>query len=164
MPIDEARLQEISKRISQLDAQRQTLTERWQQERDAAHQVIELRAKLHDAVQKNPAPTEPPPEVESQSEESSNNTLATEEKIDLDVLRQQLADADARLTTLQAEESLVQIEVNPDMVAQVAADWTGIPLGKMLRDEAEKGTHGLIVIGRQRDQAWRERLLHKEQF
>jgi len=139
--IDEARLQEIGKRINQLNAQRQTLTERWQQERDAAHQVIELRAKLHDAVQENPAPTEPPPEVESQSEESSNNALATEKKLDLDVLRQQLADADARLTTLQAEESLVQIEVNPDMVAQVAADWTGIPLGKMLRDEAENIIH-----------------------
>lgn len=140
VPIDKVRLQEIGRRISQLDAQRQTLTERWQQERDAAHQVIQLRAKLNEAVhsatdaEENAAQPEPAPETESQGEKSSNNI---KKEPDLNVLRQQLADADARLSALQAEEALVQIEVNPDMVAQVAADWTGIPLGKMLREEVE---------------------------
>ncbi len=41
------------------------------------------------------------------------------------------------MAELQGENPLIQIEVNPDIVAQVAADWTGIPLGRMLRDEAE---------------------------
>ena len=36
---------------------------------------------------------------------------------------------------------LIQIEVDPDVVAQVVSDWTGIPLGKMLKDEAETIIH-----------------------
>lgn len=47
-----------------------------------------------------------------------------------------LAAASAELALVQAGEPLIQIEVNPDGVAQVVSDWTGIPLGKVLRDEA----------------------------
>jgi type VI secretion system protein VasG len=36
---------------------------------------------------------------------------------------------------------LIQFEVCPDVVAQVVADWTGIPVGKMLRDQAETVVH-----------------------
>jgi type VI secretion system protein VasG len=31
----------------------------------------------------------------------------------------------------------MQLEVNENVIAQVVSDWTGIPLGKMLKDEAE---------------------------
>ncbi len=31
---------------------------------------------------------------------------------------------------------MVQIEVTPDLVGRVVSDWTGIPVGKMARDEA----------------------------
>lgn len=41
------------------------------------------------------------------------------------------------LKKIQAKKSFLQIEVNPDVVAQVVSDWTGIPLGKMLQDEAK---------------------------
>jgi type VI secretion system protein VasG len=37
---------------------------------------------------------------------------------------------------IQGDQALIQIEVNPDGVAQVVSDWTGIPLGKVLRNEA----------------------------
>ncbi len=37
---------------------------------------------------------------------------------------------------LQHEASLVPYEVSPELVSKVISDWTGIPLGKILRDEA----------------------------
>ena len=46
------------------------------------------------------------------------------------------AAAMAALEEVQGKDPLVRIEVDPDVVAQVVGDWTGIPVGRMLRDEA----------------------------
>jgi type VI secretion system protein VasG len=154
--IDLERLAKIKDKISRLEKKQQVLTERWQQEQKAAHQVVELRNRLHDAVH-NIAETEHaefPPEVaqsrqsEALEEPQPDHKKAASEpeeaespepppELDPDTLRQQLAEADAALAALQGKNPLIQIEVNPDIVAQVVADWTGIPLGRMLRDEAD---------------------------
>ena len=47
-----------------------------------------------------------------------------------------LAEASDRLTHLQGDDPLLFTEVNPDAIAKVVSDWTGIPLGKVLRDSA----------------------------
>ena len=162
--IDLERLVEIGREISRLDEQRQTLTERWQQERTAANLVVDLRNRLHDAVHnitqadaassasppetsETDTPDEPKSELESEPKDTENpEPPGTTEETgiavldapdDPDALRQQLTEADTALAALQGEDPLIQIEVNPDIVAQVAADWTGIPLGRMLRDEAD---------------------------
>ena len=41
------------------------------------------------------------------------------------------------LESAQDGAPLLRIEVDPDVVAKVVSDWTGIPLGKMLQDEAD---------------------------
>ncbi|WP_412068641.1 type VI secretion system ATPase TssH [Rubrivirga sp. IMCC43871] len=47
-------------------------------------------------------------------------------------------DLRARLEALQEENGpLVHAEVGPRVVAEVIADWTGIPIGDMLKDEAQ---------------------------
>jgi type VI secretion system protein VasG len=47
-----------------------------------------------------------------------------------------LASALAALKLAQGSEPLVRLEVEPDVVAQVVGDWTGVPVGRMVRDEA----------------------------
>ncbi len=42
-----------------------------------------------------------------------------------------------KLADLRGHDPLVFYEVDPDVMAQVVSDWTQIPLGKLLRDEAE---------------------------
>jgi len=42
-----------------------------------------------------------------------------------------------RLQRLQGDEPLLRHEVDPEVVARVVADWTGVPLGKLLRDHAQ---------------------------
>jgi type VI secretion system protein VasG len=42
----------------------------------------------------------------------------------------------ARLEALQEGRPLVHFEVDPEVVAQVVSDWTGVPLGRLQRDEA----------------------------
>ncbi len=51
------------------------------------------------------------------------------------------APALAELAALQGKEPLVRLEVDPEIVAQVVCDWTGVPVGRMLHDEAEQLLH-----------------------
>jgi type VI secretion system protein VasG len=48
-----------------------------------------------------------------------------------------LSAALARLAEVQGRQPLVPLEVTPDVVAAVVSDWTGIPAGKMMRDQAK---------------------------
>jgi type VI secretion system protein VasG len=74
----------------------------------------------------------------------------------------ELAAALAALKEAQGVDPLVRLEVDPEVVAQVVGDWTGVPVGRMLRDEVHqiveieaklreriKGQdHALAVVGR----------------
>ena len=48
-----------------------------------------------------------------------------------------LFDLRSRLTSLQTDGPLVHAEVDARVVAEVVADWTGIPIGDMIKDEAQ---------------------------
>ncbi len=51
-------------------------------------------------------------------------------------LAKQVETALQGLALAQAGKPLIQYEVDPDAIARVVSDWTGVPLGKVLRDEA----------------------------
>src|SRR5690606_8726007 len=62
---------------------------------------------------------------------------AREEKSkEADNLGKELSQATEALETLQGDHALIHYEVTPDVVARVVADWTGIPLGSVQRDQA----------------------------
>ncbi|MBL0708341.1 MAG: type VI secretion system ATPase TssH [Sulfurimonas sp.] len=63
--------------------------------------------------------------------------LVVEDEKEKETLKTQLSKIEKKLDKLKEENSFIEVEVNPDTVAQVVSDWTGIPLGKMLRDEAK---------------------------
>ncbi len=44
----------------------------------------------------------------------------------------------AELEKLQGAEPLVRLEVDPEVVAQVVGDWTGVPVGRMVQDDAAR--------------------------
>jgi type VI secretion system protein VasG len=49
-----------------------------------------------------------------------------------------IAGALRELTGLQGRDPLVRLEVDPEIVAQVVSDWTGVPVGRMLADDAQQ--------------------------
>jgi type VI secretion system protein VasG len=65
-------------------------------------------------------------ELESQAESGSQ---------DGDLLRQRLSQLNSDLAAAQGETALMQICVDAQIVGQVISGWTGIPLGKMIKDE-----------------------------
>ena len=104
---------EIEENLAKLNDQLTGLKERWFKEQALAHEVIELRRSLY---------------------ELTNGEAADEAKEK--ELREQIHKAFGELQALQGDTPLVKIEVDPDVVSKVVSDWTGIPLGKVMRDDA----------------------------
>ncbi len=71
---------------------------------------------------------------------------------DKDALRAELDKLSAELETLQGESPLMRVCVDGQIAGEVISAWTGIPVGKMLKDEIQtvldlEGHLGSRVIG-----------------
>jgi type VI secretion system protein VasG len=110
VPIDEERLAETVQRIQAVTEEVSALEERWLKEKEAAHKLIEIRER--------------------------RQAITDEDEEEKAQLNEEMAEAERALLEIQGESPLIQIEVNPDMVAKVVSDWTGIPLGKVMREQA----------------------------
>jgi type VI secretion system protein VasG len=55
--------------------------------------------------------------------------------MDMEALRAELAALDSELDALQGESALMRVCVDAQIVGEVISGWTGIPVGRMLRDE-----------------------------
>ncbi|HEY8881441.1 MAG TPA: type VI secretion system ATPase TssH, partial [Roseateles sp.] len=118
-----------------LAAERSRLGEleaRWTQEKDIVAKILELRAKLRGGDQPADAGGSP----------------------DRDALLAEMHAAQAKLAELQGDAPLILPSVDAQAVASVVADWTGIPVGRMVKNELEAvlrlgATLGARVIGQQ---------------
>jgi type VI secretion system protein VasG len=110
--IDDDRRNEIETRLADLGKALSDLQERWLKEQELAREVIELRQSFYEL-------------------KSGEGDKGREKE-----LKKQIDRAGGELKALQGDASLVKIEVDPDVVSKVVSDWTGIPLGNVMRDEA----------------------------
>ncbi|HHP7238372.1 type VI secretion system ATPase TssH [Longibacter sp.] len=162
---DDGELDTLRERIEALEAEYATLEARWHSERSLVDEIEDVRRKIiggsvvsGDGVSGDGAsesgaltagtPTPKPastsessdePDVED-AEASPNPSEMTESDAQdvVDDLHGRLDQLGVDLEALRDEEpALVHAEVNEDAVARIISDWTGIPLGNMLRDEAE---------------------------
>jgi len=101
-------------------AQHAVIDARFRAEKSAADAVIALRGKLAPAV---------PAAAAAAAGGSSVKAVP-------DAVRGELETAMTTLRELQGKDPLVHIEVTPDVIARVVSDWTGIPIGKMVSDQA----------------------------
>ena len=144
VPVDDERLEEIDARLETLAAQEKDLDARWKEQKELADTVLELRARVHAASLKQGAENMVPEADAGEAaaptpNEKSPDEQAPEESVSeksLDELKKELLEADAALAAAQGEDALIHVEVNPDQVGKVVADWTGIPVGKLARDQA----------------------------
>ncbi|MET1077926.1 MAG: type VI secretion system ATPase TssH [Pseudomonas sp.] len=118
----DAREQLCLSRLDQEQTRRAGLQARWEQELQIATRLLQVRAQLRADAEAgaDDAPSDLPPPAEQPDRE----TLLAEHGH----LQQQLQQ-------LQGERPLVLPAVDEAAVASVVADWTGIPVGRMVRNE-----------------------------
>jgi type VI secretion system protein VasG len=102
----------------------QELTGKWEQVTKLVQEIREVRGKLESLA----------PVAHSAAAGSSGAAVQTA-AADGATLREKLADLNRQLDALQGETPLLRVCVDSQIVGQVIAGWTGIPLGKMVRDE-----------------------------
>ena len=116
-------------RLARLDA-------RWAEEKVLVDEMLALRAKLRDGIR----PVEGTgSRLEAQAAEVAPDKVATDAEREAErvALLAQLKAVQDRLTTLQGETPLFLPTVDYQAVATVVGDWTGIPVGRMARNEIE---------------------------
>ena len=113
------------------------LSERWQKEKDLVDQLLALRAKLRDqgaavdvATDHDAAPATDATPADPASETAASDPAAIRAELldDLQALQKQLHE-------LQGDQPLILPSVDETAVAAVVADWTGIPVGRMVKNE-----------------------------
>jgi type VI secretion system protein VasG len=116
----ETRRTEIAAKLEEENANLKRLDAHWQQEKEAVEKILTLRGKLRAPASKNGS-------EEKQTSETGEKTelLAT------------LRSLEKELATLQGETPLVFPSVDEQAVASVVADWTGIPVGRMVKNEIQ---------------------------
>jgi type VI secretion system protein VasG len=110
--VDPDRPGALDAKLLSLAEELSTLRARWEAERAAAAKVVALRVALNEA-----------------RTAGGDEAKTAEAKAAVDA-------ATAELEALQGDAPMVRVEVDPDVVCRVVSDWTGIPLGKVLRDQA----------------------------
>jgi type VI secretion system protein VasG len=104
------------------------LTARWEAERGHVAEILALRARLREGG----APVDGAAAADPTATAAS--PLSAEERA---ALLGELRDTQAALAAVQGEAPLILPIVDRQAVASVVGDWTGIPVGRMVRDEIE---------------------------
>jgi type VI secretion system protein VasG len=104
------RLARIAARKAEIEVTLGGLKARWELEAGLVAEIREVRAKL-----------------EGEPDAS----------VDRDALRTELDKLNLKLTAAQGESPLIQVCVDGQTVGEVVSNWTGIPVGKMVKDEIQ---------------------------
>jgi type VI secretion system protein VasG len=123
----------------------------WQREKALVDEILALRARLRtpgngfDAAKSNPAGSD----SQAAAPAAAAQPLGTAERA---AAVARLKELQEQLAAAQGERPLVLPSVDEQAVASVVADWTGIPVGRMVKDEIATvlslaGTLGQRVIG-----------------
>ncbi len=105
----------------------------WRKEKEQIQEMIALRSRLHELVFGET--NEEELVADEDSEQKQDVSPYTE--MDEEAVRIAISVCQEQLDAIRNGNPLVHFEVGPDEVSHVISDWTGIPMGKMLQDEAE---------------------------
>jgi type VI secretion system protein VasG len=120
-----SRVQELQELAATLESDRKLVSTRWEQEKSLADQIKALRSTLEAT---NTATETATPAKPVKTSKKSKDAKESKEEL-------QLQELVAQLKLLQGDAPMVPVQVDGHIVAEIVAAWTGIPLGKMVKDE-----------------------------
>jgi type VI secretion system protein VasG len=145
------RLEQISRERQEMETRLLSLKERWEKTRNLVQRIRDIRSQLE-------AMAEAGGVASAASAGSSTSALPASSAVQTTgnghALRSQLHELSAELDALEGNQPLMRVCVDAGIVSEVISAWTGIPTGKMVRDEITsvlelKSRLGERVIGQQ---------------
>ncbi|HMD86988.1 MAG TPA: type VI secretion system ATPase TssH [Terriglobia bacterium] len=139
------RLTEIAKQKVEVEARLKVLRERWTKEFELVTKIRDLHAQIEGATgtapaaapaqAKAPAAASQPAAETAAAAATSPEPAAPARAANPEAMRTDLAKLEAELTALQGETPMMRVAVDAQIVGEVLSAWTGIPVGKMLKNE-----------------------------
>ncbi len=119
----DTRIGELKAQIAAVESDLAIYKARFEEEKGLVSRILELRGQLENAE----APAdEPVTKAKSKARKKTDANTTGDSELDK---------ALARLRDIQGETPMVPLQVDGLVVAEIIAAWTGIPLGKMVKDE-----------------------------
>jgi type VI secretion system protein VasG len=116
---------DVEREVAEDNKELEKLELRWKSEKALVDRILAIRAELRTPAEKAPPSTDPAPPPSLDAGNKREQLLS------------ELKGLDAELTQLQAENPLIFPTVDSQSIASVIADWTGIPTGRMVKNEIE---------------------------
>jgi type VI secretion system protein VasG len=134
--------------LEQLDQERDRLaglSERWETEKALVEELLQIQQKLKGLKSDDEESgtedevTEPgEPQAETEMPDQTKDTAAeSAHEVSTEEMMQRLSELKSELSELQGERPLILPSVDAQAVASVVGDWTGIPVGRMVKNEIE---------------------------
>jgi type VI secretion system protein VasG len=148
------RAAQVTAMLGESKAELEKLDARWKEEKGLVDRLLELRSQLR--AGNKPVDTDTPVQAEpveardgvstlrqaqdrpgsarTEGQASGENGAAAPDRA---ALLAELHELQARIHAVQGESPLILPSVDEQAVASVVADWTGIPVGRMVKNEVE---------------------------
>lgn len=124
-------------KLAENQAKRVELEKRWQDEKALVDQILEIRGKLRgftEPVEGTKSELEVKADAVKTDEPAASTGLTEIERASL---LEQLIALQSQLAALQGDAPLILPTVEEVAVSSVVQDWTGIPVGRMVKNEVE---------------------------
>ena len=122
------RLQKLEQELADLQEESAALRTRWQQEKDAIQGIRDTKERIERVRH----------QIEEAQRAQDYGRASELQYGTLVELEGQLREQEERLRRLQSDRAMLKEEVGAEDVAEVVAEWTGIPVAKLLEGEVEK--------------------------
>jgi ATP-dependent Clp protease ATP-binding subunit ClpB len=122
------RLEAIDAELGDLREQSDAMKAHWQSEKDAIGRIRSLKEELENRRA----------DVELYERQGDLEKAAAVRFGEIPQLQQQVDEASAALSVLQANQKMLKEEVDAEDVAEVVSRWTGIPVSKLMEGEVQK--------------------------
>jgi type VI secretion system protein VasG len=135
--VDERR-KTAQEKLDASEKRRASLEERWGAEKKLVDRILEIRAKLRQGSEPVEG-TGSKLEAAARGQKGPGDAPAIEAITaqDRQTLLRELADLQNKLSELQGESPLILPSVDEQAVGSVVQDWTGVPVGRMVKNEIE---------------------------
>jgi type VI secretion system protein VasG len=126
---EQQRVEDIAAQVAAAQAELAQLEQRRVEEAALVERIVALRKLL--------SPAAVPVQAEVEEDNNNEEAAPAEPERTPEEIRAELNEAQDQLVQLQGETPLILAAVDAQAVATVVADWTGIPIGRMVRDDAQ---------------------------